>query len=80
MKEIVWYIYKKYGVLLTEEESKIVIKWYQLNADKLTNEDILDREIQSFIYKTFKNKKMHILAEDTSNMKYLLTLLKKSDK
>ncbi len=80
MEKIILYIAKKYGIMLTEEEAKILLEWYKRNIGRLDNEDIVDKEVREFLFKTFKNKKMHVFAEDTSDMKYLLALLKENNK
>ena len=80
MEKIILYIAKKYGIMLTEEEAQIVLQWYKRNASRLTSEDIMDVAVREFLFKTFKNKKFHVFAEDTSDMKYLLSLLKENNK
>lgn len=78
MEKILNYIYKKYGLILTKEEIDIVIKWYNENSNRLINEDILDKEISEFLRTRFRGKVRHVIAEDTSNMHYLLMLLKEN--
>ncbi|MBB6698243.1 hypothetical protein [Clostridium algidicarnis] len=76
MENIILYIYKKYGYQLNINEVNIVIDWYNKDKDILINEEILDESLTKFLYKAFPNKILHINDEDTSNMNYLLILLK----
>ena len=78
MDEIILYISKKYGMILTEEEAKVVIDWYEKHSGNLKDEEAVDKAIMGFLFATFKNKELHLFAEDTSHMKYLLSLLKSS--
>jgi hypothetical protein len=78
MDKIISYISKKYGMLLTEAEAKIVVNWYEKNAGILKDEETIDSAMMEFLTSTFKNKELYLCAEDTSHMKYLLSLLLKS--
>lgn len=80
MENIALYIFKKYGYKLTIEELNIVIKWYENNEENILDEDDLDNKLRDFLYKSFPNKTLFLNEEDTSNMNYLLTMLKKNKK
>lgn len=76
MNEIASYILKKYGYKLTEAELNTVIQWYENNKRTIVTEDVLDSKLRTFLISTFPNKVITLYDEDTSNMSYLLSLLK----
>lgn len=76
MEKIALYILKKYGYKLTLEELNIVIQWYENNEENILDEADLDNKLRNFLYKRFPNKTLFLNEEDTSNMNYLLTMLK----
>lgn len=80
MENIALYILKKYGYKLTVEELNNVIQWYEDNAESIVDEDDLDNKLRDFLYKEFPNKTLFLNEEDTSNMNYLLTMLKNRNK
>lgn len=80
MENIILYIYKKYGYQLNINEVNIVIDWYNENKDALINDEILNKSLRKFLHEAFPNKILHLNEEDTSNMNYLLSLLKDTSK
>lgn len=76
MQEIKLYILKRYGILLTDEQIKQVITWYNKNVNNLSNGTVLDVELRMFLMKEFKGTLKHVFNQDNSNVEYLLTLLK----
>lgn len=76
MEDIALYILKKYGYKLTLDELKKVIDWYDDNKSVIIDEENLDKEIRDFLHHEFPNKILYLCEEDTSNMSYLLTMLK----
>ena len=76
MDKIATYIFKKYGYLLTSQELQVVINWYNANKSTLTTEATLDAKLRAFLAQAFPNHEKHLFAEDTSNMNYLLMMLK----
>lgn len=77
MEEVILYILKKYGLLLSESEVKDLLKWFEQNRDTLFSEDDIDLEVKKYLYNKYKGRPLHFYDEDLSNMKYLLSLLKK---
>ena len=71
------YVFRNYGYNLTDEELKLLINWYESNEYRL-DEDNLNDEILGFLVKTFPDKELVLLEDDSSNITYLLTLLKKA--
>ena len=80
MNDIAIYIFKKYGYKLNLEELNSVIQWYNLNKENIKDEEELDRRIRLFLYRQFPNKEIVLQEEDTSNMNYLLSMLKNTTK
>ena len=76
MEDIALYIFDKYGYKLTIKELNIVIQWYEDNEENILDEADLDNKLRDFLYKSFPNKTLFLKEEDTSNMNYLLTMLK----
>lgn len=71
------YVFRNYGYKLTDEELKLLINWYASNEYRL-DEDNLNDEILGFLVETFSDKELVLLEDDSSNITYLLTLLKKA--
>lgn len=80
MNDIASYILIKYGYKLNAEELDIVIQWYEKNKNSIKDEEDLDKKIRLFLCVQFPNKELYLLDEDTSNMNYLLSLLKNTTK
>lgn len=76
MENIASYIMKKYGYILNKDELDIVIEWYKDNEKNIKDEKDLDLKIRTFLFEKFPNKDLLLMEEDTSNMNYLLKLLK----
>ena len=77
MRELKSYIFRNYGYKLTDEELELLINWYASNEYKL-DEDKLNDEVLGFLVKTFHDKDVVLLEDDSSNITYLLALLKKA--
>ena len=77
MRELKSYIFRNYGYKLTDEELELLINWYASNEYKL-DEDNLNDEVLGFLVKTFPDKDVVLLEDDSSNITYLLALLKKA--
>ena len=77
MRELKSYIFRNYGYQLTDEELELLINWYASNEYKL-DEDNLNDEVLGFLVKTFSDKDVVLLEDDSSNITYLLALLKKA--
>lgn len=54
--------------------------WYNLNKENIKDEEELDRRIRLFLFRQFPNKEIVLQDEDTSNMNYLLSMLKNTTK
>lgn len=80
MNDIAIYIFKKYGYKLNLEELNSVVQWYNLNKENIKDEEELDRRIRLFLFRQFPNKEIVLQEEDTSNMNYLLSMLKNTTK
>lgn len=80
LKEIILYIYEKYGLLLSEDEAKDFIDWFKLNSEILTDENKVDVESRKYLYDKYKERPSYVNEEDLSNMTYLLSLLRKEIK
>ena len=65
MRELKSYIFRNYGYKLTDEELELLINWY---ASK----------VLGFLVKTFPDKDVVLLEDDSSNITYPLALLKKA--
>lgn len=76
MKDIALYIFKKYGYKLTTTELDTVIKWFEANEAIISDEKDLDLKLRSFLFEKFPDKELYLCDEDTSNMNYLLSMLK----
>lgn len=68
---------KKYGLKLSEGESIDLLNWFKSNENRLTSEEKVDEEIRTYLYSKYAGRPLLLMEEDLSNMKYLLTLLKK---
>ena len=77
MRELKSYIFRNYVYKLTDEELELLINWYASNEYKL-DEDNLNDEVLGFLVKTFSDKDVVLLEDDSSNITYLLALLKKA--
>lgn len=76
MKDIALYILKKYGYELNANELDIIVQWYERNKNTFKDEKDFDLKIRAFLVEKFPNKELHLFEEDTSNMNYLLSMLK----
>lgn len=76
MDNIALYILKKYGYKLSQTELNKVILWYEDNEDDFEDEKDLDLKLRDYLHKEFPDKTLYLYEEDTSNMNYLLSLLK----
>lgn len=76
MNNIAVYIMNKYGYDLNRDELDIVIQWYKDNENSIKDEKDLDLKIRDFLIEKFPDKLSIVMEEDTSNMNYLLNLLK----
>ena len=77
MRELKSYIFRNYGYKLTDEEIELLINWYASNEYKL-DEDNLNDVVVGFWVKTFHDMDVVLLEDDSSNITYLLALLKKA--
>lgn len=77
MGELKLYIFENYGYRLTDEELKLLINWFSSNKYRI-DEGNLNGEIIRFFAKTFPDKELALLEDDSSNITYLLALLKKA--
>lgn len=80
MQDLVLYVYKKYGLLLSKVEIEELIEWYNDNKEVLVSEDVADKETRRYLYEKYKGRKIQLHEEDLSNMKYLLSILKEKSK
>lgn len=76
MEDIALYILKKYGYSLSIEELNSVLQWFENNNGNIVDEDDLDLKLRGFLYEEFPEKILYLCEEDTSNMNYLLQMLK----
>lgn len=67
MRELKSYIFRNYGYKLTDEELELLINWYASNEYKL-DEDNLNDEVLGFLVKTFPDKDVVLLEDDSSNI------------
>lgn len=77
MEEIILYVFKKYGLRLSLTEANDFIDWYKANNNSFIDEDSMDKEARKYLYNKYKGRPLLLHEEDLSNMKYLLSLLKK---
>lgn len=77
MEEIILYIYKKYGILLSEYEADDFVDWFESNSMILNTEKKLDSETKKYLYEKYKGRSFVMKEEDLSSMNYLLALLRK---
>lgn len=77
MEELRLYIFKKYGLKLSQKEANEFLDWFSENKDHFNDEDQLDREARKYLYNRYKGRPIQLHEEDLSNMNYLLALLKK---
>ena len=77
MRELMSYVFRNYGYKLDDEELKLLINWYASNEYRL-DENNLNDEILGFLVETFPDKELVLLEDDSSNITYLLALLKKA--
>lgn len=79
MREIAMYIYKKYGMLLTEEEIKEFCLWFSKNEASILTEEDMDRKTREYLYTKYKGiKSIHVLNEDLSHLKQLRKMMKQT--
>lgn len=80
MNEIKGYILKKYGLLLSDVELQEYIDWLELNHSACQSEADIDKITKNYLYSKYEGRELHLYEEDTSNMLYLLQLLKSKGK
>ncbi|KYQ01868.1 hypothetical protein OWP15_11590 [Bacillus paranthracis] len=80
MKEVIEYILKKYGLLLSELEANEFINWYHSKKSSIETEKEMDIEAKKYLYTKYSDRSLHLFEEDLSNMEYLLLLLKQHTK
>ncbi len=80
MEEIILYVSKKYGLLLSESEAKEFINWFKLNEETLVDEKDMDIEARKYLHSKYSGRPIYAMEEDLSNMEYLLALFKKQTK
>ncbi|WP_252214684.1 hypothetical protein [Clostridium sp. VAP41] len=76
MENLMLYIFKKYGLRLSEEEINELLEWYKENADILVDEETADIKVEEYLYKKYKGRVIHAFEEDLSSLKDVLSLLK----
>ena len=74
------FIFKKFGLILSEEELNELINWYKNNSEQFTNEEVTERKVKQYLYEKYKGRKRIICDEDLSSLKNLLALLSKASK
>ena len=79
MKDIILYVYKKYGLKLSENDAKEFIDWFSSNAEDITNDKEMDEKAREYLYNKYTGTQLNINLneEDLSSMNYLLSLLQK---
>lgn len=80
MNELRTIIFKVFGMTLNDEQITEVLKWYEKNYESINSSKILRSELGKFLFSIYKGKKIALFEEDTSNLEYLLMLLKKNIK
>lgn len=80
MKDLGNFIFKKFGLILSEEELNELLKWYKNNSEQFTNEEVTERKVKQYLYEKYKGRKRIICEEDLSSLKNLLALLSKAAK
>lgn len=71
-------ILKIFGVLATDEDLNIIQDMFRNNDIESIEE--LRKEIAKYLYSKHKGKRLILAEDDTSNLKYLLKLLKENPK
>ena len=71
------FLVHKYGLTFSKAEIEEIYKWYRENESSL-DEDNVDRLFLAYVRKTYPSKRIKLLEDDSSNLNYLLLLLKKN--
>lgn len=80
MRDIIEYIFKKYGLLLSASEANDFITWYNSKKSCIETEKDMDIEAKKYLYTKYRGRSQRLFEEDLSNMEYLLSLLKQQTK
>lgn len=79
MRDIAIYLYRKYGMFLTEEELKEFCIWFSKNEANILTEEDMDRKTREYLYTKYKGSKcIHVLNEDLSHLKQLRKMMQQT--
>lgn len=73
------FLFRKYGLVLSDSEIEEILVWFRENEESL-DKDNVDGLLLEHIHKVYPNKKIRLYEDDSSNLNYLLLLLKKTTK
>ena len=71
------FLLRKYGLQLSDAEIEEIIQWFKENESRI-NEDNVDGLLLEHVQKTYPDKRIRFYEDDSSNLNYLLMLLKKN--
>lgn len=78
MDDIRLLLVKTFGIALSDEEVNDVLKWYTENS--ITSEEDLRKKLTKYLFEKYKGRTLMFFEEDTSNLQYLLKLIKDKTK
>lgn len=71
------YLMERYGLKLSDEEISALLNWFKSSEISIT-EDNVEVMLNDYIKRKYTNKTIKMLEDDSSNLEYLLSLLKKN--
>lgn len=80
MEKIILYVFRKYGLKLSLGEAEDLMRWFEANKRNMLTENDADSEVAQYLHNTYKGRPIHLMEEDLSHMKYLLSLLEDQSK
>ena len=73
------FLFRKYGLVLSDTELAEILVWFRENEESL-DKDNVDGLLLEHIQEIYPEKKISFFEDDSSNLNYLLLLLKKTTK
>ena len=71
------FLFRKYGLVLSDKELEEILVWFRENEESI-DKDNVNGLLLEHIQRVYPNKKIRFLEDDSSNLDYLLLLLKKT--